>query len=112
MPARAIPVTAIISALIVVASMAGSILDRRFGFGITTLRFTREAIFDLELWRLVTYPLVESSFLGLLLGVLIFWIFGGWFETRYGRTDFLRFFALSSVGAALWRCPSASSSTW
>ena len=49
MPARAIPVTAVISAIIVVTSMAGRILDDRFGFGISTLNFTRESVFELEL---------------------------------------------------------------
>lgn len=105
MPARAIPVTATISVIIVVASMAGRILDQRFGFGISTLHFTPPSIFELELWRLITYPFVESTFFGLVLGVLVFWIFGGWFETRYGHRDFFRFFALSSVGAALFAVP-------
>ncbi len=105
MPARSIPVTATISIAIVVTSMVGRLLDTRFGFGISTLHFTTTSIFELELWRLVTYPFVESTFLGLVLGVLVFWIFGGWFESRYGHRDFLRFFAYSSIGAALFAVP-------
>lgn len=105
MPARAIPVTAAISITILITSMAGSILDARFGFGISTLTFTPNSIFELELWRLITYPLVESTFFGLVLSVLVFWIFGGWFESRYGHRDFFRFFALSSIGAALFAVP-------
>jgi membrane associated rhomboid family serine protease len=105
MPPREIPVTAAISAIILVLSLVGKQLDARFGFGISTLRFSTASIFDLELWRVVTYPFVESSFFGLVLGILVFWIFGGWFESRYGGRDFLRFFALSAVGAALFAVP-------
>lgn len=105
MPARQVPITAILCGAILVISLVGAILQRKLGFGLSTLSFSRDAIFNLELWRLVTYPFVESTFLGLLLGILVLWIFGGWFETAYGERDYLRFFVLSSIGAAVLAIP-------
>jgi membrane associated rhomboid family serine protease len=105
MPARDVPATAVLCGLIVVTSLVCAILGRTWGVGVRTLSFQRDAIFDLELWRLVTYPFVESSFWGLMFSVVVLWIFGGWFETRYGRADYLRFCFWSTIGAAIFAVP-------
>ena len=81
--------------------MLSAITQSKWGFGREDLIFRVDAIRDLQLWRLVTYPFVALEPLGLLLDLLMLWILGGWFETTYGGRGYVRFLFVSSVGAAL-----------
>lgn len=55
----------------------------------------------LELWRLVTYPLVVIGIFNALFGLLILWTFGWELETTFGSRRFGLFVLSSVVAAAL-----------
>jgi len=88
-----------------VVSLVGSLTQRSFGLGVADLSFQVGALLNLEVWRLLTYPFVESSPWNLLLSILFLWLFGGWFESRWGTRDFFRFFMIASVGAGVLAVP-------
>jgi len=102
---RQIPVTAGLCAAILAVSLIAAVAGRNFGLGANALNYQVAAILDLQLWRLVTYAFVGSTPWNLLIGILVLWIFGGWFETKYGRRDYLRFFFAAIVGAGLLAVP-------
>ncbi len=104
-PPTAGAVTRALCIAILAASLIGSLTQRLYGFGVQDLNFQVGSVLGLELWRLVTYPLVESSPWNLMISLLFLWLFGGWFESRWGERDFLRFFVVSSIGAALLAVP-------
>lgn len=52
-------------------------------------------------WTLVTYPLVGTDILWVLLGGYMLWLFGGSLERAWGRADYLRFLALVTAATAL-----------
>ena len=70
------PVTKKICIAILSVSIAGAILGRKSTLGLHLLDYRLQDILHLELWRLITYPFVESTPFGLMLGTLIFWLFG------------------------------------
>ncbi len=104
-PARAVPVTTTLTVAVLVVSLLGALLQNRTGYGLALLRYDVAALFAGELWRLLTFPFVESTFWGLLLSLLFLWMFGGWFESTYGGRNLVRFFALSNLGAGLLAIP-------
>lgn len=65
-----------------------------FVYGASTSAFSRllffpSAVRDLELWRIVTWPIAtEPSGWGLL-GIIFFWLFGQQLEGLFGRNKFL-----------------------
>jgi len=99
------PVTKRICIAILVASILGAITGRRIGLGPSFFDYRLQNILDLELWRLVTYPFIETTPFGLMLGTLVFWLFGRWFESAYGSKEFLHFFFLSAIGAGIIAIP-------
>lgn len=105
MPWRQIPMTAMLVGGFALVSIVATGFQRRLGFGISNLEFRTADVLNGEIWRLITYPFVESNYLGLIFSALMLWIFGGWFEQAYGRRDWLRFFFFSAVGAALISIP-------
>jgi membrane associated rhomboid family serine protease len=61
-----------------------------------------EVVPGLRLWKLLTYLFVMSGDpIGFLLGLMVLYFFGGWFERAWGSRRFLRFFLISGAGAAL-----------
>lgn len=99
------PTTKRISIAILVISLLGSVTERKWGFGLKDLVFSVHQVLELEWWRFITYPLVEHEPIGLIIGLLVFWLFGRIFESRWGSWDFFRFISLSWVGAALLAVP-------
>ncbi len=97
--------TRILFVTLLVISLVGTLTEKRFGVGVSSLNFQVPKVLAGEVWRLFTYPFVESSPLNLIISLLILWLFGSWFESRWGQRDFLKFFVLSSVGAALLAIP-------
>ena len=89
----------------VIVSLVSTYTQREFGVGWKDLAFTTAHVLDLEVWRLFTYPLVHSQPFGLAIGVFIFWLFGKMFEARWGTENFLKYIALSAVGAAVLAVP-------
>lgn len=106
-------VTKVLCGLLLVFSLIGAFAQRStWGFGVDDLNFQVNRVLSLEVWRLFTYPFVESSPFNLLMSLVILWLFGGWFESRWGGRDFLRFFILSSVGAAVLAIPLSFAVDW
>lgn len=104
-PRSAGPATKAFCLAILVVSVLGSFTQRTIGFGISSLLYDVSAILHLEVWRLLTYPFAIGSVFGLLIGVLVLFLFGQWFENSYGTRDFVRFFVASYVGAGLIAIP-------
>tara|TARA_Y100001968_G_scaffold279812_1_gene275962 strand:- start:93 stop:809 length:717 start_codon:yes stop_codon:yes gene_type:complete len=99
------PVTKWLCILTAVVSLTGAISQRKAGFGTTNLIYSVEHVLSGELWRLATYVFVERSELGLILSILMLWIFGRLFEDKWGSRDFFKFMVLSSIGAGLLAIP-------
>jgi membrane associated rhomboid family serine protease len=99
------PVTFRLCVALVGASVLFTLTERSVAFGIKDLIFTIPAILDLEVWRLLTYPFLEADFFGLLMSVVIVYLFGRHFEAQWGGHAFFRFFMVSSVGGAILAIP-------
>jgi membrane associated rhomboid family serine protease len=52
-------------------------------------------------WTILTYPLVGTGILWVLLGGYMMWLFGGSLERAWGRADYLRFLVLITAATAL-----------
>jgi membrane associated rhomboid family serine protease len=50
-----------------------------------------------RVWQVATYMWVHTTPLGLLLSVLILWMFGPQFEQRWGPRSFVKFFVVSGI---------------
>jgi len=100
-----VPVTLGLGSTLALVSVVGTLAERQTGVGLNLLDFRVDLVLSFQLWRLVTYPFVESTLWGFLLSLAVLWLFGGWFELRYGARDYLRFVAFSGVGAGLLAIP-------
>jgi membrane associated rhomboid family serine protease len=100
-------VTQVLVAILVVTSVAASLAHRLIGFDPHILAFDAAAVVhQLQLWRLATYALCKAADpFALLLSALVLYLFGSTYERSWGSRDFLRFFCLSSVGAAVLCIP-------
>lgn len=90
---------------ILAATVIFTVTQRQLGFGIKELIFSVEGVLALELWRLVTFPFVETDFFSLLLSLVILYFFGRFFESEWGSRYYTRFFVISSIGAAVLAVP-------
>lgn len=104
-PRTAGPATKWLSLSMILATVVFSITQRQLGFGVVDLLYSVPEIFAGQLWRLLSYPFVETSGFSLILGVLVFYLFAKSFEERWGTRDFLQFVALSALGAAILAIP-------
>jgi membrane associated rhomboid family serine protease len=60
----------------------------------------QDVIPGLKIWKLLSYLFVQGSGpIDLLIGLLVLYFFGSWFERRWGSRRFLIFFLLSGAGA-------------
>lgn len=99
------PVTKGFCLAISVVSLVGMYSQRTLGVGAVELRYDLARVLDFEIWRLITYPFAVSTAIGLIIGVVVLWFFGAWFERQWGSRDFLRFIAVSCLGAGLVAIP-------
>jgi membrane associated rhomboid family serine protease len=61
-----------------------------------------EVIPGLKLWKLLTYLFVLGGDpIGFLIGLVVLYFFGAWFERSWGSQRYMRFFLISGAGAAL-----------
>lgn len=90
---------------ILACSLVFTLTERKLGFGVEDLIFTVQGVLGMELWRLFTFPFVETDAFGLLLSLVVLYFFGRFFEAQWGTRYYLRFFALSCVGAAILAIP-------
>lgn len=86
-------------------TLAAWISGRRFGVGVDMLAYQAHGVLSGELWRLITYPFVENTTMGLLLSLLVLWMLGNVFERQWGARYFVQFFLWSAVGAGLFAIP-------
>ncbi|RZK60983.1 MAG: rhomboid family intramembrane serine protease [Hymenobacter sp.] len=103
--AAGLPVTQALCGLLIVTSVVTAMLGRYGVVGQGLWAFDAAAVMQGQLWRLVSYVFVESDPVGLLLSAVMLYLCGRSCETSWGSGDFFRFFALASVGAALWAMP-------
>jgi membrane associated rhomboid family serine protease len=60
----------------------------------------REVVPGLRVWQLLSYLFIQGTgAIDLLLGLLVLYFFGSWFERRWGSRRFLFFFVASGAGA-------------
>jgi len=52
--------------------------------------FAPPAVHEFEVWRVATWPWIATSPFGLVLGALVFYMFGGQLEIDWGRRYFIR----------------------
>ena len=52
------------------------------------------------IYQLVTYPLVEGSFMGLIFEGLLLWFIGSELESKWGQKFYLQFLAISVISVA------------
>ncbi|NQU06559.1 MAG: rhomboid family intramembrane serine protease [Calditrichaeota bacterium] len=66
----------------------------------------RPAIFwsKLALWQPVTYMFLHGGFTHLLFNMLALWMFGSSLESVWGTKQFMKYYFLTGVGAALSNC--------
>ena len=69
-------------------------------FGLTPAAFWKEY----PVWQPVTYMFLHGSFTHLLLNMLVLWMFGLTLESVWGTKEFLRYYFIVGVGAALCNC--------
>lgn len=74
--------------------LCGLAVVSMFLYGISLSLFSRllfvpSAVGDLEIWRLVTWPIATQPSFWLLLGILFFWLWGQQIEGLFGRNRFL-----------------------
>ena len=91
--------------LLVAVSIGAQLAERSGKFSSSLLLFNVESVLNLQLWRVFTYPLVKTEYLGLLISTVVLWLFGSYCETTWGGRDYLRFFATSSIGGAILAIP-------
>ena len=53
------------------------------------------------IWQLFTYMFIHGSFLHILLNLFVLWMFGGQLERHWGTREFLKYYFICGVGAAL-----------
>ncbi len=96
------PVTPAVRALIVAnvllflpSFFAASFMQVTFGL-VPELVLTRGYV-----WQLATYAFVHADITHILFNMLIVWMFGVELEQRWGSAAFLKFYAVTGIGAAL-----------
>lgn len=100
------PATKVLVISLLLVSAVGSLTQRKLGFGVDDLVFDSAAVLDFELWRVLTYAFVKAGNpIGLLLSAAVLWLFGSTYERAWGTRDFVWFFFLSTIGAALLAIP-------
>lgn len=76
-----------------------------YGFSRETfakLAFVPAAVRDVEVWRLVTWPIATEPAIWPLLGIVFFWLFGQQLESLFGRGKFVAWvLALTIVPAVI-----------
>lgn len=69
--------------------------------GLTPYLAFTPALLLLQPWSIVTYMFVHDGFLHLFFNMLVLFFFGPVLEDRWGSREFLKFYLLCGVGAAL-----------
>lgn len=77
------------------SAAAGSRLLWLFGLSPT------EVVGDFRIWQLVTYMFLHGGLLHILFNMLALWMFGVELEHRWGTQNFLKFYFVVGVGAAV-----------
>jgi rhomboid family protein len=66
-------------------------------FGLVPVLVTHK----LFLWQLVTYMFLHGGLMHLALNMFMLWMFGSIIETAWGSKEFLKYFFITGIGAAL-----------
>lgn len=61
----------------------------------------RHVLNDLWIWQLVTYPFLHASIWHLLFNLYALWIFGSQLEAQWGTREFIKYFFMTALGAAV-----------
>ena len=95
---------------LIIANVAVFALQTFFGGGLTgrlgpLTRFLafipHEAIFGLQLWRFVTYMFLHGGLGHIGFNMFALWMFGSQIEARWGRRNFLVYYFVCGLGAAV-----------
>ncbi len=83
--------------------LVDSILKLSFQFSLATyLSLSAESFFSGHIYTLITYPLIQKSFLNALFNGLVFWFIGGDLELRWGKKIYSQFLLFSLIGPGLF----------
>jgi membrane associated rhomboid family serine protease len=86
---------------VLAATAAGYLLTLFVPAAASTLALVPNALLTGQIWRLVTYPLVNISIFSVLWDLLLVWSFGSEVEPRWGSRRFAAFLLLASASAAV-----------
>ena len=95
--------------ILIIANAAVFILQNFFGPGKTGtgllvdwLSFIpHQAIFGLQVWRFVTYMFLHGDFWHIGFNMFALWMFGSQIEARWGQRNFLVYYFVCGLGAAV-----------
>jgi len=60
-----------------------------------------QVLFGFQFWRLVTYLFLHGSFFHILFNLFTLWMFGKEIEMQWGTKEFIKFYFICGLGAAL-----------
>ena len=60
-----------------------------------------QVVNQLRLWQLFTYMFLHGGFFHLILNMFVLWMFGSEIEGMWGSREFLRYYFITGVGAAI-----------
>ncbi len=87
-----------------VLSLASAFGDRHVGSFFETVALVPLEVWRGQLWRLVVWPFVEQTPIGLIFGCLMLYWFGGDLAGEWGSRRFLRVFGSITLAAAVGTC--------
>ncbi|MFH1283436.1 MAG: rhomboid family intramembrane serine protease [bacterium] len=84
----------------------------------TTFEFIRifglvpsKVINDLWIWQIVSYMFLHGGFVHLLFNMFCLWMFGRNIEAQWGSAEFIKFYFITGIGAALFTIATSYNST-
>ncbi len=97
------PINKILIIFLLVAFLLQSILG---ALGIPNmshiLGLSSQMLFSGHIYQLITYPLVGISLLDVVINCFLIWFIGGEFENSWGKTRYLMFLLVSTVGGGFF----------
>jgi len=93
--------------ILIIANAAVFIIQNFFGDQMTARLFgtfsfvPHQAIFELQVWRFVTYMFLHGDFWHIGFNMFALWMFGSQIEARWGQRNFLVYYFVCGLGAAV-----------
>ena len=93
--------------ILIIANAVVFIIQNFFGEQLTVRLFggfsfvPHQAIFELQVWRFVTYMFLHGDFWHIGFNMFALWMFGSQIEARWGKRNFLVYYFVCGLGGAI-----------